>query len=458
MRYRTSWLAGAVLFTVACGFGDEAPRESDESAAEPAAEPAAEQPAPATALASGSAELSPEEIEAGRMDSSWKAYVETDPPTAGAASGSSARGEPGDGDATATAESDGTGSTRLARDSAGSSTGQGSASSSSRPDSASLGWEDISKQTVNQPARGLPIHGDVEGPSVARVQILLDMNRFSPGVIDGRWGKNTEKAVYWFQKANGLNASGQVDRRTLDALERSAGAELVTTHRITEGDVSGPFEDLPEDVYARAEQPCLCYESQREQLGETFHTTPALLEQLNPDVDLNTLRPGDALDVPDVSPFHLQDLPDGKYTGGGDIARIVISDGGHYVHALDQAGNILYHFPSTLGADYAPSPDGDFSVESITFDPTWHYKPDLLSRVDPSKEDAVLPAGPNNAVGIVWMQLSKPHYGIHGTSAPETIGYATSHGCVRLTNWDAGFLGQRIPPGVPVEFRDVTGR
>jgi lipoprotein-anchoring transpeptidase ErfK/SrfK len=311
---------------------------------------------------------------------------------------------------------------------------------------------------VNAPARGLPITGDREGPSIARLQILLDMNRFSPGIIDGRWGKNTEKAVYWFQKANGLDASGEVDQRTMEALESGASGELVTSRRLTDADVSGPFQDLPEDVYERADQPCLCYESQREQLGEVFHATPELLEQLNPGVDLNTIAAGESMTVPAVEPFHLGALPDGKYTGGGEVARIVISDGGHYLHALDQGGNIIYHFPSTLGADYAPSPQGDFSVESISFDPTWHYQPELLSRVDPSKEDAVLPAGPNNAVGIVWMALSKPHYGIHGTSAPETIGYATSHGCVRLTNWDAGVLGQRTPPGTPVEFTDVSGR
>ena len=442
IRYRHCAIAGAtLLIAAACGSGDDDAARGD---AAPAAEASTVEPA--TALASGPAELSPEEIEAGRMDSTWRQYVEMDPPGEGGASDErGVRGAASGSDASAA--------------DAGSSDQSSASNASSQGSSSqdSLGWDQISKNTVNQQATGLPIQGDVEGPSVARVQILLDMNRFSPGVIDGRWGKNTEKAVYWFQKANGLGANGQVDRRTLQALEQGAQGEIITTRQLTQADVSGPFEDLPEDVYERAEQPCLCYESQREQLAEVFHTTPELLEQLNPDVDLNTVSAGQSLDVPAVDAFHLDDLPDGKFTDGGTVARIRISDGGHYLHALDESGNILYHFPSTLGADYAPSPTGEFSVRSITFDPTWHYKPDLLSRVDPSKEDAVLPAGPNNAVGIVWMQLSKDHYGIHGTSAPETIGYATSHGCVRLTNWDAGVLGQNIPPGVPVEFTDVSG-
>jgi lipoprotein-anchoring transpeptidase ErfK/SrfK len=429
MKHRIA-VATALLALAACSFGDDPGTETDDAgpaSERVAADTAAATPAGegvATAYASDLVDLSPADVEAGRMDSSWKRYVEVDPEQPAAGRSDSATG--------------GADTVSIPRDT-----------------TASERWDDISAETVNGTVHGLPIHGDVAGASVAKVQILLDQVGFSPGVIDGRWGKNTEKAVYWFQKAGGLGATGKVDRATLDALQGEGGGRQVTAHSLTEADVGGPFQELPEDVYARAEQPCLCYESRREKLGEVFHTTPELLEQLNPEVDLDGVTAGQTLQVPAVQPFHLEDMPEGQYSGGGEVARIVISDGGHYVHALDQAGNILYHFPSTLGADYAPSPDGQFSVEAITFEPTWHYQPELLSRVDPSREDAVLPAGPNNAVGVVWMQLSKDHYGIHGTSAPSTIGYATSHGCVRLTNWDAAFLGQRIPPGVPVEFTDV---
>ena len=437
-------LIPAALFAIACGGGDEA--DGGELATADGGQGVA------TAMASGSAELTPEQLEAGRLDGSWRQFADRDAGERAGASTASSRDTSSQ--SRSAAADDGTAG-RSVMEAGPAGTGGGGPSGDT---TSTESWDDISAQSVNSPPGIMPVHGDIQGPSVAKVQILLDQARFSPGIIDGRWGKNTEKAVYWFQQANGIEATGRVDQQTLDALQQAAGAaEQITRRQLTEADVSGPFENLPEDVYARADQPCLCYESQREQLGEVFHSSPELLEQLNPDVDLNNVGAGTALHVPAVDPFHLGELPEGKYTSGGEVARVVISDGGHYVHALDDGGNILYHFPSTLGSDYAPSPTGEFTVESITFDPTWHYKPDLLTGVDPSKPDAVLPAGPNNAVGIVWMQLSKDHYGVHGTSAPETIGYATSHGCVRLTNWDAGTLGQRIPPGVPVEFRDVSG-
>jgi hypothetical protein len=117
------------------------------------------------------------------------------------------------------------------------------------------------------------------------------------------------------------------------------------------------------------------------------------------------------------------------------------------VHALDAGGRILYHFPSTLGSTYDPSPQGSFTINDVTEDPSWHFQPKILEHVPDDKPDAMIPAGPNNAVGLVWMDLSEPHYGIHGTKSPETIGYATSAGCVRLTNWDALFLSKRVSKG-----------
>jgi lipoprotein-anchoring transpeptidase ErfK/SrfK len=394
-------LAAILLATAACD-------RRDDPDGEP--RPAADQRrGVATAMASGRSDLSPEELEAGRMDPSWRRYAGPDDPAS---------------------------ATRPGRP---------------RSPAADEAWDEISPERVNGPP-ALPVAGDVAGPSVAKIQILLNQARFSPGIIDGRWGKNTEKAVYWFQSANGLPATGEVDRATLDVLTRRARAEQVRNHRLSERDVEGPFVMVPEDIYARAELDCLCYQSLREKLGEVFHSSPELLEQLNPGVDLDALSAGDFLQVPAVERFRIGELPEGRYTEGGDVSRIVISVGGHYLHALDQAGNILYHFPSTLGADYSPSPAGEYVVESITFHPDWHYQPDLLPHVDSADDDAIIPAGPNNDVGIVWMALSKPHYGIHGTKAPETIGYATSAGCVRLTNWDAAFLARRVPEGVTVEF------
>ncbi len=310
-------------------------------------------------------------------------------------------------------------------------------------------WEDISTQAVNRSPMHLPLHGDVAGPSVLRVQILLDRALFSPGVIDGRWGKNTEKAVYWLQKQEGLPATGRVGERTFERLVELARRpeQLVREHQLTAEDVEGPFVSIPEDIYDQAQLDCLCYESLTEKLSELFHVTPDLLRQLNPGVELDQLTEGSTIRVP-----QLRDDWEGQV---GQVARLVISDQGSYVHALDTSGRILYHFPSTLGSSYDPSPSGKHEVVSITEDPWWHYQPSILAHVDNSRPDARIPPGPNNAVGKVWMALSKPHYGIHGTKAPETIGYASSAGCVRLTNWDAIFLARRLEDGTPVEFRDT---
>lgn len=407
MRNLAAILAGALMILAACGSDEDAER------ARARADAAAQQRGGvASAIASGRAELSPEELEAGRLDPSWRDYARSR------------------NDATA---------------------GRSRRSDAEPPDEA---WDEISASSVNGPP-GLPLFGDVAGPSVAKIQILLDQARFSPGIIDGRWGKNTEKAIYYFQDTNGLSATGEVDRPTLDALLRVGRDPQVRARRLTARDVEGPFVDVPEDIYERAELDCLCYRSLREKLGEVFHSSPELLEQLNPGVDLNGLAAGDQLNVPAVEPFHSGTLPAGRYTEGREVRRLVVSGGGHYVQALNGAGRILYHFPSTLGADYSPSPTGEFGIESITFHPEWHYQPDLLADVDPEDDDAVIPAGPNNDVGIVWMALTEPHYGIHGTKAPETIGYTTSSGCVRLTNWDAAFLAQRVAEGAQVEFTDI---
>jgi lipoprotein-anchoring transpeptidase ErfK/SrfK len=292
------------------------------------------------------------------------------------------------------------------------------------------------------------VAGTAAGPSVLYIQILLDRARFSPGVLDGRWGKNTEKAVFWFQERDGLPATGVVDSTTLAKLfdRASRPASYVREHVLVEDDLAGPFVDVPQDVYRQARLRCLCYQSPSEKLAERFHSAPALLAELNPGVDLDRLTPGDPIRVPDLEP---------AAGSGPDIARIIVSGLGSYLHALDSEGRVLYHFPITLGSGYDPSPLGELEVVSIHADPWFFYQPRLLAGHDPSEPSTRLPPGPNNLVGDTWIKLSEPHYGIHGTREPQTIGYATSSGCVRLTNWDAVFLRERIQPGLAVEFRDT---
>ena len=329
------------------------------------------------------------------------------------------------------------------------------------PDSETLAQ--LTPDRINARPRR-PVLGG-EGPTVLRAQILLDQAGFSPGAFDGSWGANTSKAAFWFQDAAGLPVTGFIDAATFDALlGRVRNAAGVVRYVVMPDDVAGPFVKIPDTPYEQAKLDCLCYESAWEGLAERFHSTPELLATLNPGVDTATVAAGAQLWVPNVT---RPALPPASATtaapaGAADttkrvvaapaVARILISKKGSYVQALDSAGRILMHFPSTLGSTYDPSPNGDFHVTRVAFRPDFHYNPALYAEVPDSRPDAHLPAGPNAPVGVVWMALSKPHYGIHGTSSPATIGYADSHGCVRLTNWDANWLAQHTGEGVAVEF------
>ena len=389
-------LTTLLTVALASGCSDEGARETVR------ARPAVPESARVVStLGEGGPELTPEELERGRMDPSWRAVVQLD--------------------------------------------SAGAADSGRNPER----WDSLSAERVNREPMYLPLGGDVAGASVVRVQTLLDRALFSPGVIDGRWGKNVEKAVYWLQKREGLPASGQVDSTTFARLIQLAGnpRELVREHRLTAEDVEGPFVEMPEEIYDAHELDCTCYESLSEKLGERFHSTPELLAKLNPDSKLDALEVGDRILVPAIR--------DSSARADAEVAEIVVSVAGNYLHARDAQGRILYHFPTTLGSGYSPEAGAAITVNSVTPDPWWNLQPQLLHVGDPNRPPVQVPPGPNNAVGNMWIDLSKEHYGIHGTARPETIGYATSSGCVRLTNWDANFLGERSEPGTPVRFEDI---
>ncbi|HEX2080269.1 MAG TPA: L,D-transpeptidase family protein [Longimicrobium sp.] len=309
-------------------------------------------------------------------------------------------------------------------------------------------WEAISVETANSGTYRLPVGRGHSGPSVLHVQVLLNRAFFSAGMIDGRWGRNTQGAVQWFQAREGLPATGTVDSATYARLRNVAGPEpTVREHVLTADEVKGPFVQIPSDIYQHARLTCSCYESLTEKLTETFASSAELLHRLNPGVNLDSVAAGTRLNVP-----ALRD-PDAR--PAGEVKQIVVSGTGNYLHALDAGGRILYHFAATLGSSYDPSPAGDFAVTSIHENPWWNYQPRLLAHVPDDRPNALIPPGPNSAVGRVWMSLSAPHYGIHGTKSPETIGYAQSAGCVRLTNWDVMFLSRRVTPGTPVAFRNT---
>lgn len=312
----------------------------------------------------------------------------------------------------------------------------------------------ISAQTANADLTQFGARIPKGGAMALRLQILLDRAGFSPGVIDGTWGKNAAQAFSFF-RSSGTVDSSSANRRSDSATFDKAGYQqllaaggsspVITTYTVTSDDVKGPFTPIPGNVYEKAKLQCLCYTSPLEALAEKFHSSPRLLKQLNPGVDLTKVAAGTSLTVPNVA--------DSSGNATGSVAKLIISKTGFWTNAVDSSGRVLYHFPSTLGAGYDPSPTGDFHVTGIAHNPAFHYQPTLFAEVPDNKPTARLPAGPNSPVGTVWMGLSKPHYGIHGTSDPETIGYASSHGCVRLTNWDAERLSKLVRPGVPVVFQ-----
>jgi lipoprotein-anchoring transpeptidase ErfK/SrfK len=303
---------------------------------------------------------------------------------------------------------------------------------------------------INNAPVVVPLKGDVAGPSVLKTQVYLDRLRFSVGALDGRWGRNSAIALWWYQRSRGINATepGALDEQTFRALAGEAGAAApVVQRQLTEKDLEGPFVSLPEDVYEKAKLDCLCYESVKEKLAERFHTSAEFLDTLNPERDFSALKAGDSIWVPNVREPVETDNP--------DIARVQISIRGNTFNAFDGSGNLVLHAPTTLGSKYDPSPRETLEVKKITFDPHFHYQPTLFHEVPDSDPEANLNPGPNSPVGVVWVALSKPHFGIHGTSDPDSIGYASSHGCVRLTNWDAREVAHRLKPGVQIEFVDT---
>lgn len=277
-------------------------------------------------------------------------------------------------------------------------------------------------------------------PALIRAQVLLERARFSPGAIDGLDGSNMRQALAAYQKANNLPTTGQLDAAVLERLGQQGPGPVTTTYRITQTDLDGPYLGVvPTDLEAQGQAPHMGYANVVEALAERFHVTEALLRALNPGADFN--RAGQVLLVPAVNATPL----------AADVDHIDVDKREGSVRAFAADGRLLAYFPATIGSGDNPTPSGTVKVNGVARNPDYLYDPAKLSYGDGKKKVLVKP-GPNNPVGVVWIDLNKPSYGIHGTPDPHLVGKTASHGCVRLTNWDAWTLADKVKPGVTVRF------
>jgi lipoprotein-anchoring transpeptidase ErfK/SrfK len=316
---------------------------------------------------------------------------------------------------------------------------------------------------------GSPIDG-----TIFHAQVLLDVAGFPSGVIDGKKGMVFEQAIRGFQQSRGLEVTGELDGPTRTALLQQ-NRPSTRMLQLTEKDVGGPFVfPFPEEAADQAKLDGLHYRNMLEKLAERFHTTPATIVALNgPD---KLIGPGQALRLPNVLPSSREfgDTVDDKQARlldffnvdptqpQGGFVVVDKSDGVMRVYAGEAPsanrvapadGKIVAQFPVTMGSEQYPLPIGRWKATTYAFEPEFKFQPELLQGTDENDTEQMLPPGPNGPVGVAWLDLTKEHYGIHGTNSPETIGRAESSGCIRLANWDVIRLSRILKPGFTAIFQ-----
>ena len=297
----------------------------------------------------------------------------------------------------------------------------------------------IDPAAVNNPAQQQVTDG-AKGAGVVRAQILLARAHFSCGEIDGIFGSNFRKALNAYQGERKLPVTGTLDAATWTLLNADAAPALIN-YTLTSDELKGPFSPIPADVKDQAKLSSMGYSSPLEQTAEKFHSSPELLQALNPGAKFED--DGRQLMVPNVLV-----MPPAQ------AGSIVISKGESSVRAYDAGGVLLAFYAATIGSEHDPLPLGEWKINGVARDPKFHYNPELFWDAKKSADKQMLPPGPNNPVGLAWIDLSKDHYGIHGTPEPGKVGHVSSHGCIRLTNWDVLELAAIVRPGTPALLKE----